>query len=906
MFRSRAVAGFVVCLQFILFASIFYPGSAALRASAMTVEGTITDSNGAPIKDAQVMLWRRTASGWEFANQYVSTTDAGTFVLLVPTAGVYTLEFADPSGVHFGAFYNNQPSIETATPITFTGGQTLSVTGVLSRSGAISGRVVDALHPETPIHTVTVFIWRAQGTGWEQVRQGITNDQGEYTIWGLHTGVYRVQFVPNTPLAHFGAYLPSASSLEEAQDVAVTEGAITEAIEVALVPVARLQGSITPPAGETSVGYFVCLVATTVAVDPWTYAPTTCLEQRTTDSNGAYSIGALHAGDYLLYFSDANVPARAASGWYVGAGALASTVGQAQPIELVAGETNTVAAVQLEPASSIWGAVTQTGGTPAAEAEVRIYRWDAPLWRWYHTARTNANGQFTYFIPRIGVYTAGIFTDDTAPRYHAGTDTFPGASVSAVPTDTAHVQLVEQVKASGNIAGRVVHEDGTAAEAEVHAFLSDNNPAEGHNRRAPEWLRTVRTDAQGDFLLTGLGDEDVWLVARAAPEDVDTWWPGTALFSEAEAVRANSGTLALEHALILQSSVPTPAPSIHGEGIVYDAKTGAPVANAVVRLYTLPGWRARVRANDIAAATCPSAASTNASMGTEPTAQLDAGMRAFAGVGEFTPDANPLLADTEGHFGWELTPGCWYVHASAPGYADALSPLWGVTGDKDGSPAWQIALVPLPSTPTPVPPATPTTPPASPPAATATSTRTPAPTVTPASTPTATPTKTALPAASATPATTPTFTPIPVNPQDPTQTATATATPTSTATPISVFVYGVLFADADGDGVQGADEAGIEGATIELVLTDGLSEAENAGSAPEAWRQSTTTSSAGGYAFSGVPVGIYEIVITPPEGTLMRSPRRLSAVIDGSRPAAPLPIAAIAAKGYGLLPLVRR
>ncbi|ATE54213.1 SdrD B-like domain-containing protein [Actinosynnema pretiosum] len=65
---------------------------------------------------------------------------------------------------------------------------------------------------------------------------------------------------------------------------------------------------------------------------------------------------------------------------------------------------------------------------------------------------------------------------------------------------------------------------------------------------------------------------------------------------------------------------------------------------------------------------------------------------------------------------------------------------------------------------------------------------------------------------------------------------------------------GVVWADADRDGVRDPDEPGVPGVRVELVGTG-----------------DTTTGPDGGYLFDGLAVGEHDLVITPPDGTVLVS-----------------------------------
>jgi hypothetical protein len=450
--------------------------------------------------------------------------------------------------------------------------------------------------------------------------------------------------------------------------------------------------------------------------------------------------------------------------------------------------------------------------------------------------------------------------------------------------------------------------------------------------RAPEWLRRTTTNGQGEYQIGGLGDEAVWILARdPSGARADVWYPDTPLVSSARQIAAPLGaTLALPD-LVMELPAAAVAISTEVAGEVRNGVTNAPIANAVISLHWLPGWRERLDSRDIQAQTCPSADSTGLQTPTGEAANASTGLKAFAGLGMFTPDSHQILSDGNGRFGWRLTPGCWYLHASAPGFQDAYSPVWGVVGIEDNAPPWIVALEPLPTTPTPVTPATatPDFPTATTPSASPSASVSPSVTQTPGTTPTtatpkpgtsthvppatATPVPSAVPSASKTPAVN--ASPAMPTPDAPTATGTtpppvATKTPTKVAEtpvpPVAVFVYGILFGDENGNRVQEEAEKGLAGVTLALVRTGGLTGTLNTAAGTGDWRQTTMTSDMGGFAFRNVPPGRYMLSFAPPEGIVLRSPNTLSLVIDGSSDRLSMPLGVSAAGAFVLLPLVIR
>lgn len=88
-------------------------------------------------------------------------------------------------------------------------------------------------------------------------------------------------------------------------------------------------------------------------------------------------------------------------------------------------------------------------------------------------------------------------------------------------------------------------------------------------------------------------------------------------------------------------------------GFVTDAVTDLPIEGAEVTLWTVPGWTDP----------CPDAPT---SLGVAP------------GPGTYDPAVNPQSTDANGHYGWDVAAGCWFVTVTAAGYDDATSRVVGV------------------------------------------------------------------------------------------------------------------------------------------------------------------------------------------------------------------------------------
>ncbi|MEZ4708293.1 MAG: carboxypeptidase regulatory-like domain-containing protein [Caldilineaceae bacterium] len=144
-------------------------------------------------------------------------------------------------------------------------------------------------------------------------------------------------------------------------------------------------------------------------------------------------------------------------------------------------------------------------------------------------------------------------------------------------------------------------------------------------------------------------------------------------------------------------------------GIITDANTGQPIANATVMLYRVPGWLPKLDANDSRVDTCQSNSSKSVGAPWNQPAPTDLGALVNPDEDAISPTVNHMLTDSAGRYGWDVAQGCWYVVVSAAGYVSKTSPLVGVPPAVTDL---NLALEPLPVsevTPTPVTP-TPVTP----------------------------------------------------------------------------------------------------------------------------------------------------------------------------------------------------
>jgi hypothetical protein len=111
-------------------------------------------------------------------------------------------------------------------------------------------------------------------------------------------------------------------------------------------------------------------------------------------------------------------------------------------------------------------------------------------------------------------------------------------------------------------------------------------------------------------------------------------------------------------------------------GVVRDANSQLPIANATVTLYRVPS-------------ALPDTPTQTRNCRTLDTRGGSDWSKVGAGSGglfeqpgfsppQISPNVNPQITGADGRYGWNVVTGCWYVTVSAPGYIGKTSALVGV------------------------------------------------------------------------------------------------------------------------------------------------------------------------------------------------------------------------------------
>jgi hypothetical protein len=206
-------------------------------------------------------------SGFSFETVKFGFTNAnGEYIVEGLPDGEYKVGFFPSDSTYLSQYYNGSPTIESANSVLVTAGNTTSGIGAtLTEGGKISGTVTDA-YTHLPLAKIGV---EASASGGEfGFGYAATNANGEYTITGLRTGSYKVQFywerseaefkacehTPRCPPKYISQYYNNQTSEATANPIGIAVGTLTSGINAAMVPSLPFDTAAPGISGASTVG----------------------------------------------------------------------------------------------------------------------------------------------------------------------------------------------------------------------------------------------------------------------------------------------------------------------------------------------------------------------------------------------------------------------------------------------------------------------------------------------------------------------------------------------------------------------------------------------------------------------------------------------------------------------------
>lgn len=546
-----------------------------------SISGLVTsESSGDPISGVQIDVYRQGSSGVSWMAQTATGPD-GTYTIegLEYGAG-YLVVFTDGSSQFVSEAFDNKPDLYSADPIAVGASQVTGIDAALADAATISGIVTDA-QTHTPVSDawVSVYEYDKHNLYWAQTHGAYTDAAGMYTVGGMPSGTYRVEFGAWN-LGYAYEYYDNVRDMPDATNLAVTTGQDILGIDAALEKRGSISGTVTDVVTSNPIA--------SASIYAYRYLPGdgTWEQQYSTSTNGSgqYTLTNLTPGTYRLMFYRSGYITEFRHNVY--------EVYEADDVVIGNGDNLTGIDEALSHGTTISGTVRNGAGEGVASVLVKALQFDARYGAWRIGAAssyTNASGQYT--LSGLGDYDYRVVFTDPSARYM--TEYYDDAATPEAGTAVSVIDAVPVASIDATLAPRVEPQTGTLA---------------GIVRTDISALPIAGIEVNVARFLPEYGDWQVVEIAETAadgtysvPLDVGTYRiefqdsSGTYL---GEYYHNHAGTYWDADDVAISADTTTTVneglvAAAHLRGTVRAETVGAPIANAVVDAYRInpeSGW----------------------------------------------------------------------------------------------------------------------------------------------------------------------------------------------------------------------------------------------------------------------------------------------------------------------------
>ena len=501
-----------------------------------------------------------------------SIDTSGYYTISMIVSGAYKLRFTDMCGGcnYLSEWYNNKPDPATADIITVSGDATTAgIDAALSQGGQITGRLTDAKTGQPIVGWASLFSLNGFN-----LKTGETDASGYYTITGIVSGTYKVNFSGNctNTCPYLSKWYDNKPGLAEADPIFIPTDSLVQNINGALSTGGEIRGVVTAQdTGLPLKGVQACARLES----NWWYR---CAN---TDANGAYTLAVLEPNTYHIEFMSAEGTDYLYR-WYSNKTSFAS----ADPIVITGEEEVSGINAALPHGGRLAGKVTsESNGAPLAGVNVHYRPVEDDSWT--YLGSTNAQGVYTSSVLISGYYyiwfypggSGDPFTREHIQEYYKDAATSNEALPIMVSPGSVRGGIDASLLLGGRITGRVTG-DGGAGLAAVEVELYQYNASNGRF----DYRSETTTDAGGYYTMTGLSSGEYYAAfipgynSEYVPEYYNDHPYGTTHDTFTVAVGATTTGIDAQLARGSQFS-----------GQVTSESTLQPLANVQVNIYDLQG-----------------------------------------------------------------------------------------------------------------------------------------------------------------------------------------------------------------------------------------------------------------------------------------------------------------------------
>jgi hypothetical protein len=474
--------------------------------TAGSISGVVTDAAGAPLQGIYVS---RSPGG-----EGTYTAADGTYRLNRLMAGSYTVRFDDFSNDYLDQWFDGVAAQASATPVEVVQGQdTPGVGAAMVRGGAISGTVTDDVTGE-PI-SAYVSVYDAASGGWRGASSA--GADGTYRVGGLTAGSYVVQVQSNGG-DYVTEWFDGSSDWWSATPIEVAAlGQEVVGIDVSLARGGAISGTVTDDATGNPINANV--TALDAVTGNWRGSAYT-------DATGAYRIGNLAAGSYVVEFWDGS--GDLATEWFD----QASDQDSATPVSVVAGQDTGGVDASLGARGTIEVTVTDAAGTPLSGADVVFWRDGSG------PGYTSDSQGLARAKVNPGTYTIEVRAPSDLYVSEWWENATNGSDATAVVVNGGEtVQLSVELMPTGVISGTLVDPAGDPIPCcDIRAVAFDISGTE---------VATGYPNAGGEYVIGPLDNGDYrvgFLESSSSPAFRSEYYPDVSSLSDAQIVSVTVGT----------------------------------------------------------------------------------------------------------------------------------------------------------------------------------------------------------------------------------------------------------------------------------------------------------------------------------------------------------------------------
>src|SRR5271155_33169 len=459
-----------------------------------TISGRVTDAASATAISGVKACAENTNSTGPWVCVHTSTN--GQYTMTVAEAGNYIVQFTVPpkSAYIASTYYNGAYASSEATVLPIAAGTTTTgIDAQLQEGGGTTG-ILTSASTGAPVQAVEVCARAAPG------ECALTNARGDYSISGLATGSYNVEFgfgyggslgeTYVAPEYYKGLLFPSFLS-SEATPVAVTAGATVEAINAEMHEWGKLSGRVTSASTHMPIPG--------IEVSAYNGSRT----RTVTNANGEYLISHLgsRSGEYqVAFWPYSGVGLNYFPQWYSGK----EKELESNPVHVPLDRTTSDIDAELIEGGQITGRVTNAA-TKAPVDEIAVCARSKTLYEG-RCASTGTNGEYAITGLPSDEYEVSFYTNSETyfPQYYNGkSSVFEGQKVAVTAGHgtsgvDAELEKVEDGVIMGNVADKLSIAAIKGIEVCAYELGSDEAFAEELSADC------ATTNANGEYRITGL------------------------------------------------------------------------------------------------------------------------------------------------------------------------------------------------------------------------------------------------------------------------------------------------------------------------------------------------------------------------------------------------------------------